>query len=52
MSILNPEKPWHSLAYGIFVQHDQFVRMTKREDTRRDSGTALDEHMPADQLKA
>jgi hypothetical protein len=29
---MNPEKPWHSLAYGIFVQHDQWVRVTRRSD--------------------
>ncbi|KAH8723144.1 pisatin demethylase [Phaeosphaeriaceae sp. PMI808] len=31
ISILHPEKPWHSLAYGIFVQHDQWVKVTKRD---------------------
>jgi hypothetical protein len=32
VTVMNPEKPWHSLAYGIFVQHDQWVRVTRRSD--------------------
>ncbi|PSK42027.1 Isotrichodermin C-15 hydroxylase [Elsinoe australis] len=31
ISVMNPEKPWHSLAFGIFVQHDQWVKVTKRD---------------------
>ncbi|KAK6833502.1 hypothetical protein PG995_013252 [Apiospora arundinis] len=28
--VQNPEKPWHSVSYGIFCQHDQWVRVTER----------------------
>ncbi|KAF2128299.1 pisatin demethylase [Dothidotthia symphoricarpi CBS 119687] len=31
ISVLHPEKPWHSLAYGIFVQHDQWVKVTRKD---------------------
>jgi len=31
---MTPEKPWHSLAFGIFVQHDQWVKVTKRDISR------------------
>ncbi|KXX83296.1 Pisatin demethylase [Madurella mycetomatis] len=34
IAVLTPEKPWHSLAYGIFIQHDQWVRVTKRDLSR------------------
>jgi len=34
IAVVNPEKPWHSLAFGIFVQHDQWVKVTKRDLSR------------------
>ncbi|GJN83130.1 hypothetical protein PLIIFM63780_006678 [Purpureocillium lilacinum] len=34
VNIMTPEKPWHSLAFGIFVQHDQWVKVTKRDLSR------------------
>ncbi|GAB1317424.1 Pisatin demethylase [Madurella fahalii] len=34
IAVLTPEKPWHSLAYGIFIQHDQWVKVTKRDLSR------------------
>ena len=30
LTVINPEKPWHSVAYGIFCQHDQWMRVTER----------------------
>ncbi|KAI0456052.1 cytochrome P450 [Xylaria acuta] len=30
ITVINPEKPWHSVSYGIFCQHDQWVRVTER----------------------
>jgi len=28
--VADPQKPWHSVAYGIFCQHDQWVRVSER----------------------
>lgn len=41
VTVMNPEKPWHSLAYGIFVQHDQWVKVTRRSDLGREDGVLL-----------
>ncbi|KAL8991443.1 MAG: hypothetical protein Q9177_000155 [Variospora cf. flavescens] len=30
LTVINPEKPWHSVGYGIFCQHDQWMRVTDR----------------------
>ncbi|CAD6565532.1 MAG: hypothetical protein ASARMPRED_007312 [Alectoria sarmentosa] len=30
VTVINPEKPWHSVGYGVFCQHDQWVRVTER----------------------
>ena len=30
LTVINPEKPWHSVGYGIFCQHDQWMRVTER----------------------
>lgn len=41
ITILNPEKPWHSLAFGIFVQHDLWVRVTRRDPSREGAPIAV-----------
>ncbi|KAI1105358.1 cytochrome P450 [Jackrogersella minutella] len=33
ITVANPEKPWHSVSYGIFCQHDQWVRVTERDSS-------------------
>lgn len=40
ITVINPEKPWHSVAYGIFCQHDQWVRVTERFPTHANGRAA------------
>ena len=31
MTIVDPEKPWSSFNAGVFIVHDMWIRVTKRE---------------------
>ncbi|MCJ1269296.1 hypothetical protein MMC22_009187 [Lobaria immixta] len=35
IEIVNPERPWHSVAYGIFCQYDQWVRIAERKNVKQ-----------------